>query len=63
MRLLPGTARSERNAIMREEAAGGEAGANPRARMSIMYFKQILDERCGCASYVIAARSERGGRR
>ena len=21
-----------------------------------MYFKQILDERCGCASYVIASR-------
>lgn len=22
-----------------------------------MYFKQILDERCGCASYLIASRS------
>ena len=21
-----------------------------------MYFKQILDERCGCASYLIASR-------
>ena len=24
--------------------------------MSNMYFKQILNERCGCASYVIASR-------
>ena len=22
-----------------------------------MYFKQILDERCGCASYMVASRS------
>jgi len=21
-----------------------------------MYFKQVLDERCGCASYIIASR-------
>src|SRR6476619_4239489 len=27
--------------------------------MSIMYFKQILNERCGCASYVIASRRTR----
>ena len=24
-----------------------------------MYFKQVLDERCGCASYVIASRKTR----
>src|SRR5580692_2539998 len=24
--------------------------------MAIMYFKQFLNERCGCASYVIASR-------
>ena len=27
--------------------------------MTIMYFKQILNERCGCASYLIAARKTR----
>src|SRR5688572_11689296 len=25
-----------------------------------MYFKQILDERCGCASYLIASRQSQG---
>ena len=24
-----------------------------------MYFKQILDERCGCASYLVASRQSR----
>ena len=24
-----------------------------------MYFKQVLNERCGCASYVIASRKTR----
>ena len=24
-----------------------------------MYFKQILDERCGCASYLVASRGSR----
>jgi hydroxyacylglutathione hydrolase len=28
----------------------------PDARRVAMYFKQILDEQCGCASYVIASR-------
>jgi hydroxyacylglutathione hydrolase len=34
---------------------GGEPARWP-APLSTMYFKQILDERCGCASYMIASR-------
>src|SRR5215471_1105493 len=31
------------------------AQASMARGISIMYFKQILNERCGCASYVIAS--------
>src|SRR5688500_16547090 len=33
-----------------------DSSAYPVAAEGRMYFKQILDERCGCASYVIASR-------
>src|SRR5215210_421626 len=33
---------------------------NPERRCRhAMYFKQILDERCGCASYLVASRQSR----
>ena len=33
---------------------------NPESRCRrTMYFKQILDERCGCASYLVASRQSR----
>jgi hydroxyacylglutathione hydrolase len=35
---------------------GGEPWSKNGSGISIVYFKQILNERCGCASYVIASR-------
>src|SRR5262249_34192936 len=35
---------------------GGEARGNGGVRVLLLYFKKILNERCGCASYVIASR-------
>src|SRR6185503_12732166 len=37
---------------------GTHGTGSPRRRIGtlLMYFKQLLDERCGCASYLLASR-------
>src|SRR5690606_21617072 len=45
----------DRSTFARRRAATGADGARV-GRQRTMYFKQFLDERCGCASYLVASR-------